>query len=85
MQLHLIKYPKCEYGATDCRKVMETKEGSNGVSHVSGSKILEGKSGGSSVEEISSQDVGFPKIEFEDDQESINLSPWAAIEAGAFL
>ncbi|CAL5193044.1 unnamed protein product [Lathyrus oleraceus] len=66
-------------------KRMRITDSSENPSPVSGSEILEGKSGGSSIEEASSQDIGFPEIEFEDDIESINLASWAAIEAEAFL
>ncbi|CAK8542764.1 unnamed protein product [Lathyrus sativus] len=66
-------------------KRMRITDSSENPSPVSGSEILEGKSGGSSVEEAGSLDVGFPEIEFEDDLESINLASWAAIEAEAFL
>ncbi|XP_058740073.1 uncharacterized protein LOC131612285 isoform X2 [Vicia villosa] len=66
-------------------KRMRITDSSENPSPVSGSEILEGKSGESSIEEASSQYVGFPEIEFEDDPESINLASWAAIEAEAFL
>lgn len=66
-------------------KRMRITDSSENPSPVSGSEILEGKSGGSSIEEASSQDIGVPEIEFEDDIESINLASWAAIEAEAFL
>ncbi|KAI5427923.1 uncharacterized protein LOC127126723 [Lathyrus oleraceus] len=66
-------------------KRMRVTDSSENPSPVSGSEILEGKSGGSSIEEASSQDIGFPEIEFEDDIESINLASWAAIEAEALL
>ncbi|CAI8613520.1 unnamed protein product [Vicia faba] len=64
-------------------KRMRITDSSENPSPVTGSEILEGKSRGSSIEEVSLQDVGFPKIEFEDDLESINLASWAAVEAEA--
>lgn len=49
-------------------------------STVAVSEIPEGRSGGSPIYEANSQPVGFPEIEFKDDQQLINLASWEAIE-----
>ena len=59
-------------------------DNSENPSHVAVSEIPEGRSGGSPIYKVNSQPVGFPVIEFEDDQQLINLASWEALEDKAF-
>ncbi|KAK2416087.1 hypothetical protein P8452_61109 [Trifolium repens] len=67
--------------------VSEIPEGKFGGSPIEVviSGIPEGKCEGSPIEIDISQPIGFPDFEFEDDQESINLASWAAIEVEAHI
>jgi hypothetical protein len=53
-------------------------------SPVAVSEIPEGRSEGSPIYEANSQPVGFPEMEFEDDQQSINLASSEALKDKAY-
>lgn len=65
-------------------KRMRITDGSENPSPVAVSEIPEGRSGGSPIYEVNSQPVGFPEMEFGDDQQLINLASWEALEDKAY-